>query len=566
MKMNINKSLSMIILNFKNFRFLKLNSSFHKLHIKSFYSANEEVEKDCNNEILNKKAILLEKKILELESDYLSNKMQTNYLWGVDRFMDLEKFRNLSYEIIEDCITYNMKINERRVVPNVKINFLKEMFNFELNDENKTFRNIKESLFTHIIPNMTLWNHPRFLNWYPSITSFPAILGNYFSNLIENPGKKYEYTATGNDLEKKIILLMTKAFNMPDNLRPDINPEASGYINFAAGEINVLSALCGRTYKMNKLKKSDFSKLKFYYSSHAHYSVPKGVNITGGLKSVIPVRFNADKNNYEMDLEKLQIQIEKDIEDGLIPCYICGTVGTTSTSGVDNIEELGKIKEKYDMWLHVDSAYSGNVFILDEYKYLLKGYEKVNSLCINGNKWSPVAENSGYFFFSHKFIMEETLMNKFKENEDSIKENLINYELFSSRANKSIRLYASLNSFGLDKYKEIPRRFIRVAKIFEKNLKQTGKFLIVGQTEFALVCFTLDTKENTQKYMDFVNKENYLYIGPYLLPNVPDNKNYILRISINYLYVTDIQAQKDSEYLIDAYYRCFEKNEIKNKL
>lgn len=51
--------------------------------------------------------------------------------------------------------------------------------------------------------------------------------------------------------------------------------------------------------------------------------------------------------------------IKKDIQAGFIPCYVVATLGTTPTCAFDNLEELGPICNKYNIWLHVDAAYAG---------------------------------------------------------------------------------------------------------------------------------------------------------------------------------------------------------------
>jgi len=39
---------------------------------------------------------------------------------------------------------------------------------------------------------------------------------------------------------------------------------------------------------------------------------------------------------------------------------VCGTFGTTSCCSFDNVVEIGQVCQKYDIYLHVDSAYAGN--------------------------------------------------------------------------------------------------------------------------------------------------------------------------------------------------------------
>lgn len=57
--------------------------------------------------------------------------------------------------------------------------------------------------------------------------------------------------------------------------------------------------------------------------------------------------------------ETLKKAIEEDLEKGLIPCYVVATLGTTGTCAFDNLDEIGLICKKYNVWLHVDAAYAG---------------------------------------------------------------------------------------------------------------------------------------------------------------------------------------------------------------
>ena len=40
-----------------------------------------------------------------------------------------------------------------------------------------------------------------------------------------------------------------------------------------------------------------------------------------------------------------------------------------------------------DIWLHIDAAYAGSAFILDEYRPLLNGVELADSFNFNPHKW-----------------------------------------------------------------------------------------------------------------------------------------------------------------------------------
>lgn len=64
-----------------------------------------------------------------------------------------------------------------------------------------------------------------------------------------------------------------------------------------------------------------------------------------------------------------------DIQNGLIPLYLCATVGTTSSTAVDPLPALTEVAKKYDLWVHVDAAYAGSACICPELRQYLNGVE-----------------------------------------------------------------------------------------------------------------------------------------------------------------------------------------------
>ena len=86
--------------------------------------------------------------------------------------------------------------------------------------------------------------------------------------------------------------------------------------------------LCGRP---------EVPALRVYASDQAHSSVEKAV-ITLGLGERNMRRVSSDAT-YRMSISALRSAIEEDVRDGLLPMAVVATVGTTSTTSVDPVEE-----------------------------------------------------------------------------------------------------------------------------------------------------------------------------------------------------------------------------------
>jgi glutamate/tyrosine decarboxylase-like PLP-dependent enzyme len=70
----------------------------------------------------------------------------------------------------------------------------------------------------------------------------------------------------------------------------------------------------------------------------------------------------------------------------LVPAYFIATIGSTSTLCIDDIPTIRKVCDKYNIWLHVDSAHLGVYKALEEYDHLFEGFALSDSFNLNGHK------------------------------------------------------------------------------------------------------------------------------------------------------------------------------------
>lgn len=51
------------------------------------------------------------------------------------------------------------------------------------------------------------------------------------------------------------------------------------------------------------------------------------------------------------------------------------TFGTTSCCSYDNIQEIGTLCNREEIYLHVDGAYAGSALICEEFRHYINGLE-----------------------------------------------------------------------------------------------------------------------------------------------------------------------------------------------
>jgi histidine decarboxylase len=117
------------------------------------------------------------------------------------------------------------------------------------------------------------------------------------------------------------------------------------------------------------IEKSEINgRLVCYCSDQAHSSVEKAA-----LVALTRIRILPSDDKLALRGNTLQEAIEQDKKQGLIPFFVCVTLGTTGACAFDNLEEIGPICQSEELWLHIDAAYAGSAFICPEFRKFLKG-------------------------------------------------------------------------------------------------------------------------------------------------------------------------------------------------
>ena len=98
-------------------------------------------------------------------------------------------------------------------------------------------------------------------------------------------------------------------------------------------------------------------RLTAYASTQAHSSIEKAVKVAGiGRANLRAIEVGS---NFAMRPDALAEAIARDRREGKVPCFVCATVGTTSSNAIDPVRAIGPICRDAGIWLHFDAAMSG---------------------------------------------------------------------------------------------------------------------------------------------------------------------------------------------------------------
>lgn len=486
----------------------------------------------------------------------------STFKWGSNLKTDVEEFNKQAKKTVDYIVNKHKNMENLQISPiSHKENDLKATIQDKIPDEPTDYEKVLHNIDTNIISNYTFYNHPKFLA-ETSINSYPAIIGNLISDAFNNPGVSWVSNPAGFELERLVLEWMAKEFGLSSKF---LSMEGGCCVHLEHGESGAVAALAARTKKrLMKEEGFDFSKMVYYFSSECNRGGRKSGYIANGVLREVDVVYNKSTCNYEMDYGKLEDLIRKDIENGLVPCMIYSSLGTVSTSGYDNIEELSRIALSYNIWHHVDASILGNALLLKENPYI-KGLDKVNSIVIDGNKALPFGLDSSFFYvdeakYVFKALNEDfVLYVQFFQNNQS---EMTNYHFGTARATKSIRLWMVIKAFGIEGLRQILRKHLSLCVVMEKYISESKEFEVFTKPNLNMITFRLRSKgnEDVEDYVDYVNSTGKMLIskGVVVLNKEKEKKEIVYgRICFNDIYMNESSIKEIFELMVKCYKEKF---------
>ncbi len=359
-----------------------------------------------------------------------------------------------------------------------------------------------------LMDGITHWNHPGFMAYFNSTSSGPGILAELLTAALGANGMLWKTSPAFTELEKLMMNWFRQMVGLPENYWGIIYDTASTSSMHAIAAAREQLDLGIREKGMTG--RNDLPKLILYCSEHAHNSIDKGVLTLGiGLDGIRKISVN---DKFEMISEKLEEAIKEDIAKGFKPFCVVATVGTTSTTSVDPVDAIADICEKYNLWLHIDSAYAGVTAMIPEMKWITKGWERADSLVINPHKWMFTPMDLSIFFTRKPHILKLAFSlsaEYLKTNQDSEVYNLMDYGIQLGRRFRSLKLWFIIRYFGVDGLAERIKNHINLAQELKGWIEKENDFEIMAPTPFSTICFRSNPGNTNEDDLNKLN-ENLL--------------------------------------------------------
>ncbi|XP_024617666.1 histidine decarboxylase isoform X2 [Neophocaena asiaeorientalis asiaeorientalis] len=326
--------------------------------------------------------------------------------------LEPEEYRRRGKEMVDYICQYLSSVQERRVTPDVRPGYLRAQLPESAPEEPDSWDSIFGDIERIIMPGVVHWQSPHMHAYYPALTSWPSLLGDMLADAINCLGFTWASSPVCTELEMNVMDWLAKMLGLPEHfLHHHPGSQGGGVLQSTVSESTLIALLAARKNKILEIKASEpeadesslNARLVAYASDQAHSSVEKA-----GLISLVKMKFLPVDDNFSLRGEVLQKAIEEDRAQGLVPVFVCATLGTTGVCAFDRLSELGPICANEGLWLHIDAAYAGTAFLCPEFRGFLKGVEYADSFTFNPSKWMMVHFDCTGFWVKDKYKLQQT--------------------------------------------------------------------------------------------------------------------------------------------------------------
>jgi aromatic-L-amino-acid decarboxylase len=407
-------------------------------------------------------------------------------------------FREDGYAAVDWAAAYRERVAELPVLAQVSPGELSARLPASAPEQGEPFANILRDLDELIVPAMTNWQHPRFFAYFAITASQPGILAELLSATLNPVALHWRASPASTELELRVVDWVRQLLGLPDAWHGHIEHTAS---------TSTLAALVAARHATGRNV--------LVCSEHAHSAAEKAARLLG-----------MDVRKVGVDDELRMLADGYELDDVAV---VVAAVGTTSFASVDPVRALAERAHAAGAWLHVDAAYAGSAWILEEQRWSLDGVELADSVVVNAHKWLLTPMDCSLLWTSRpdEFRQAFSLVPEFLRTPEDVYA-LSEYGPALGRRFRSLKLWAVLRCYGREGLQRVLREHIRLAALFAEWVESDPEWELCAPQRFSLVCFRRKASDEANEgLLERANRSGEIFLSHTKLDG-----RYVLRLAI----------------------------------
>ncbi|KAL6642473.1 hypothetical protein ACP70R_020654 [Stipagrostis hirtigluma subsp. patula] len=447
---------------------------------------------------------------------------------------DVRSYLHMSVDFIYD---YYKSVESLPVLPGVEPGYLRRLLQSAPPNCAAPFDIAIKELREAVVPGMTHWASPNFFAFFPATNSAAAIAGELIASAMNTVGFTWQASPAATEMEVLALDWLAQLLRLPAsfmNRTGSGRGTGGGVILGTTSEAMLVTLVAARDAALRRSGSNGvagITRLTVYAADQTHSTFFKVCHLAGFDPANVRSIPTGAETNYALDPTKLMEAMQADADAGLVPTYVCVTVGTTSSNAVDPVAAIADIAARFNSWVHIDAAYAGSACICPEFRHHLDGVERVDSISLSPHKWLMTCLDCTCLWVrdTHRLTGSLETTPEYLKNgasESGAVTDLKDMQVGIGRRFRGLKLWMVMRTYGAAKLQEHIRSDIAMAKVFEELVHADDRFEVAVPRKFALVCFRIkpwggmgDADETNRELMECINKTGKAYVAHTVVGN-----------------------------------------------
>ncbi len=402
--------------------------------------------------------------------------------------MEPEEFRAAAKQVADRVADYLRDLESRDVLPQLEPGDIRKQLPEAPPDEPEPLESILDDYARIVEPNITHWQPPGFMAYFPSIASGPGILGEWLATGLNSNVMFWRNAPASTELEQVVVDWVRRMLGLPAGFDGMFTDTAS--VSSLLSLVAARHAVEGLNSRDEGLAGRGIGRLRIYISDEAHMSIDKAAIVVGiGRNGVrrIPV-----DDRFRMRADVLATAIAEDRDNGWVPVCVVATLGTTSSTSVDPIAKIATVCKTENVWLHVDAAYAGAAAVLEEKREYFAGWEHADSIVFNPHKWFFTPFDASLLFFRDPDAFRDAFSLVPEYIKTGIEGDVRNYNEYGiqlGRRFRALKVWIQIRWFGVAGIRARLREHCAWAQEFAAWIDAAPDWERLAPVPFSTVCY-----------------------------------------------------------------------------
>ncbi len=347
-------------------------------------------------------------------------------------------------------------------------------------EEGRPAEEVLQRAVEDVLPMTTRLDHPRCFGFVPSEPTWPGVVADFLASAWNVNACTWLVASGPSQVELVVLDWFRRWLGYPEG--------AGGLLTSGGSAASIDAFVAAREAAANPERPS------VYMSDQSHGSQARAAMIVGVGQDAI--RQIPTDGTFRLDMGALTRAVAEDREAGFRPMAVCANAGTSSTGAIDPLHAMADLCRAEDIWLHVDAAYGGFAAITEKGAELLGGIERADSVGLDPHKWLFQPYEVGCLLVKDARTLESAFAFRPTVLQDTVwganHPNLDDRGLQLSRSFRALKIWMSIQTFGMSAFRQAVLKGMELAKRAEEYVRESRTLELLAPSSLGIVCMRVN--------------------------------------------------------------------------